>query len=386
MINIETYTAFDKGIYDRLPGHLHIEPTKNCNARCPQCVRTFLGTLDTIPSLDIDEISCEEMDNLLNNDPFFANVYSVFINGNHGDIVMHSKPKEFLQTILSNDRIKDLWINTNGGGLPGDFWYWLGKQNGIRTGKKIIVEFAVDGLADTHHLYRRNTRFDVVIKNAEQFIKGGGIALAAMNVFENNRHQVEEVRNLCADMGFAHFETRNSQRFSGDAYECVDKDYNRVYDLVPLQEVKEEYNLQPAHSFNQDEYHQMYKMYEDREWIVNNNMREQKDFQLAERQEYDQFKITCKVGMQMPRSVFVTADMKLYPCCWMENNHAYFTLLGDYSDFQMTFGHLDKDFNSLRHHTAYDIIDQSSLFNKIESKWGTESCFEVCVKHCGKRK
>lgn len=384
--SIETYTPFDKGIYDRLPGHLHLEPTKACNARCPQCTRTFLGSLETLPSLDLAEISPQEIDDMLNNDPFFANVYSVFINGNHGDIVMHSQPKEFLETIINNPRIKELWVNTNGGGLSTDFWNWLGKQHGIRTGKKIKVEFAIDGLADTHHLYRRNTRFDTVIKNAAAFIEGGGIALCAMNVFENNRHQVEELRNIVADMGFAHFETRNSQRFLGDAYQCVDKDYNEIYKLIPLQEVQQQHNLQPAKTFTPDEYRDMKKMYSERSWIKTNTMREEKDWQQVERQNYTDYKIDCIVGMQMPRSVFVTGDMKLYPCCWMENNHGYFNLLGDYSDFQKTFGHLDKDFNSLRHKTAYEIIESSDLFGKIESKWGTTDCFEVCAKHCGKKK
>lgn len=181
---------------------LHLEPTSDCNAKCPFCERTRI--LDRNPKQFVyDEWDPFDLYNVLNQD-FFKSLKTVLINGNLGDIVMHSNPKQLIQTLL----YKDLFvkINTNGGGLSINFWKWLGNQ------KNVVVEFGIDGLEDTHHLYRVNTSFSRVMKNAKAYIDAGGIAIWAMTIFDYNEHQIDECKKLANTKGFHTFTTRHNTR------------------------------------------------------------------------------------------------------------------------------------------------------------------------------
>jgi MoaA/NifB/PqqE/SkfB family radical SAM enzyme len=75
------------------------------------------------------------------------------------------------------------------------------------------VAFALDGLEDTHHLYRVGTRFEDVIENAKTFMAAGGIAEWVFIKFKHNEHQVEQARKMSVDLGFQHFTLKNSSRF-----------------------------------------------------------------------------------------------------------------------------------------------------------------------------
>src|SRR6056300_1606520 len=98
----------------RKPNFLTIEPTSECNARCPQCPRTHDTTLETDPHLVIDEWTPEQMKKFLSSE-YCEDVHAAHINGNYGDIVMHSQPKELLQTLF--DRDVGVTISTNGAAL-----------------------------------------------------------------------------------------------------------------------------------------------------------------------------------------------------------------------------------------------------------------------------
>merc|ERR1711991_170093 len=85
--------------------------------------------------------------------------------------------------------------------------------NGGYKSKEWWSVFAIDGLADTHHLYRVNTRFERVIENAKAFIEGGGNAQWSFIRFGHNQHQEEQARKLAKEIGFKSFTACNSERF-----------------------------------------------------------------------------------------------------------------------------------------------------------------------------
>jgi MoaA/NifB/PqqE/SkfB family radical SAM enzyme len=96
-----------------------------------------------------------------------------------------------------NPKLK-IEVMTNGGAGSTALWEGLGKL-------KIQCNFALDGLADTHHLYRQNTVWATVVKNAQTFIQAGGHAVWKMIEFKHNHHQIDECRQLAADLGFERF-------------------------------------------------------------------------------------------------------------------------------------------------------------------------------------
>jgi hypothetical protein len=71
--------------------------------------------------------------------------------------------------------------------------YWTDVGNILN--RKDIINFDLDGLRDTHHIYRINTEFDKVLENAQAVIE---LLRPQVHwkyiVFEHNKHQVEEAR------------------------------------------------------------------------------------------------------------------------------------------------------------------------------------------------
>jgi len=185
---------------------LHIEPTSKCNAKCPQCPRNVYGSNHLLHGLTEEDFPIELLDQI-----DLPVLNDVLVNGNYGDIVMHSKPKEFIDALVSKWEAKrdkpTVRIHSNGGGLPNSFWKHIGSL-------KLNVEFGIDGVTnEQHQLYRQNTRLDIVLKNAKTFIDAGGEANWAMTLFKHNQNDVETAKQMAKDMGFNMFKTRPSIRF-----------------------------------------------------------------------------------------------------------------------------------------------------------------------------
>lgn len=353
----------NKGIYKNLPRHLHLEPTSDCNARCPQCPRTFKTSMLTNPLLDINEWSAEELKKVLD-DNYFKNLKKILINGNYGDIVKHSHPKELLEVIISYNL--EIEIRTNGGALTTDFWKWLGKQ------PNVLVEFGIDGLEDTHHLYRRNTRFDIVIKNAKAYINSGGKASWAMTVFKHNEHQVKKCKKLSEKIGFKFFKSRSSTRWNTKNLIILDKNFEKEYVLEPASNVEKNYNNLPEHKPGTKE-------------VDFNN---EKDFNLESIPKFQNKtniqKVNCVV--QNSSSVYLSADKKIWPCCWIGNNVQNAIMNKTSSSFVEKFFRelkYDIDFNNVLKYSISDIIN-SGLFLEIEKSWKGSNIFDECSIMCAK--
>jgi MoaA/NifB/PqqE/SkfB family radical SAM enzyme len=96
--------------------------------------------------------------------------------------------------------------------------------------KKLKIVFSIDGLADTNHLYRVGLDYDTIIKNAQAFITAGGYAVWKMIVFKHNEHQIDEIKDLARQLGFAEFHLEPAQpRFKGLVQWPVEVDGNIHY-------------------------------------------------------------------------------------------------------------------------------------------------------------
>jgi sulfatase maturation enzyme AslB (radical SAM superfamily) len=71
--------------------------------------------------------------------------------------------------------------------------------------KRYHVRFALDGLKDTHSLYRMGSDYDTVVKNMKTFIDAGGRATWKFIVFKHNEHQVDEASKLARELGCVTF-------------------------------------------------------------------------------------------------------------------------------------------------------------------------------------
>ena len=182
---------------------VHLEPTTNCNAACPQCLRTRT-------EFEPNELSLEDVKLLFTPDVLMQ-LEKIYMCGNYGDPASARQTLEMYEYFRSVNTTLTLGMNTNGGIRFPDWWTRLAK---VMNKPNDYVVFSIDGLEDTNHLYRRNVRWSKVMDNAKAFIDAGGSAHWDMLVFEHNKHQVDEAHKLAKDMGFNWFRAKVSRRFN----------------------------------------------------------------------------------------------------------------------------------------------------------------------------
>lgn len=325
---------------------LHIEPTRKCNAQCPMCAR-FIGSSPNVgPWVNEIDVSIDQLVPLLSR----LDLQMISINGNYGDLVMHYDPTSLVELCSANS--DHVVIHTNGGAQNKTFWKTIGSLNNV------TCIFAIDGLADTHHLYRRNTRFDVIINNAKTFIDAGGTAIWDMIIFEHNQHQVEECKKIATEIGFNTFNSKPNARYGKSDYPVHDKDLNLDYTIKSIEKIRSHKHADariPLH--NKQDYKK----------LLNADH--------SKRRNIDIGCIKCRVIEQ--QSVFISADNRVWPCCWLgqmankaEGNFAS-------SDFVKHYGKTNtiKNFDT--------IVDQ---FDDISRSWSTSKPFYECAVNCNTKK
>jgi len=138
-------------------------------------------------------------------------------NGQVGESSLAEDMHDIVDYIVkSNNKLEYLSLTTNGGTHDTDWWYKLGKlMSQMRWGE---VVFAIDGLADTHSLYRVGVDWHKVTENARAYIAGGGRAQWRMLTFKHNEHQIDECRKLSDEWGFNAFTLRPTAGFNNNKF------------------------------------------------------------------------------------------------------------------------------------------------------------------------
>lgn len=257
---------------------VHVEISSLCNASCPWCPRTFWGYPYNGGYPEVN-LTFEQTKKIFPTE-FLDQLHSIRINGNFGDIVMNPDGAEIVEYFRHSNRSLEITISTNGGARDRDFWQRLALA-------RARVVFALDGLADTHYLYRQNTVWSTVIKNAEIFIDQGGHATWQMIKFKHNMHQIDQCRTLSKEMGFSNFVCRDDGR---DTAPVFDKQGNLTHVLGDYQGPREFRVL-------------VYKKEHDE--ILLEDI-------VADRQPKK--KIRCET--QRLGTIFIAANGDVSPCCW----------------------------------------------------------------------
>lgn len=207
---------------------IHLEITNRCQASCPMCSRNYHGGIVN-PLIKNQDWSIEDFKKIINFE-ILSNIKTLIFCGNFGDPIINQdfdKMSEYLsQTNIYMD------IHTNGSLRSTDWWKKLPK---ILT-KKHRVVFALDGLNDTHSIYRIGTDFNKIIQNAQTFIDNGGNAEWCFIMFKHNYHQIEEAEKLSKKIGFSRFTVKKSSRFAlQDYFFVLDNKENFLYNLEPVE-------------------------------------------------------------------------------------------------------------------------------------------------------
>jgi MoaA/NifB/PqqE/SkfB family radical SAM enzyme len=208
--------------------------TNYCNAACPQCVRNVNGGAVN-PYMPLKHLPRDVIDRAFQTD-LCGRLRQIFFCGGFGDPTMHP---DFLH-ILADFRRKSpevwIYIHSNGGTHDADWWQALADIIGC-YGK---VDFGIDGLEDTNHVYRRNVDWHRLMQNVEAYISRAAKAQWNFIVFRHNQHQIQQAEDLSRSMGFESFLPRRTGRFFNandatvfDRWPVLDRDGDVEYYLEP---------------------------------------------------------------------------------------------------------------------------------------------------------
>ena len=169
--------------------------TTRCNlGKCAFCFRANCDT--KVPNIDLDiEVAKRAFSK-----EFMRQLEILVICGNLGDPSLYPNLFDFIDhtSKLASDNLI-VCMETNGTRNDPEWWKTL--SNKMNQYKRYHVRFALDGLEDTHSLYRIGSDYNTVLTNMKAFISAGGRATWKFIVFKHNEHQVNEAAKLAKDLG-----------------------------------------------------------------------------------------------------------------------------------------------------------------------------------------
>ena len=285
---------------------LHLEATTNCNAKCPQCTRTIHAD-----KLVMAEWSLDQFKQLIPEE-LIKNLDKILLCGVLGDPAAAKDLLKILRWARTIHPAITIGMNTNGGIRSARWWQELAT---LMVNPTDYVVFSIDGLSDTNHVYRINVDWAKLMKNATAFINNGGKAHWDMLVYAHNEHQVVDSEALAKAMGFTHFRSKVTRR-------KINVDFLKLPSTATASPVI------PIASMN----------------------------------------IDCHALNE--RSVHVTADGHLFPCCFM--GPQVFT-----NEFKNQTT-LDIDEMTLHNNSIAEILQK---FSSVTDSWGNAPA-EICATSC----
>lgn len=341
---------------------IHLEITDKCNAACPQCPRNDQGGVVN-PLLPLVELSLADVQKILD-EPLVKQLKHVYLCGNYGDAIMAKETLEILQYLRRTNPNIRLGLHTNGSARTAEWWAELAK---LMPKGKGYARFGIDGLEDTNHLYRRNTKWSTIMRNVEAFIKAGGNAEWDYIVFRHNEHQVEEARSLAKRMGFTLFNPKKTGRF-------FDYEELKAVDSTPVKSAtgEVEYYLETPLSPEWNN-----------EALLNVDSLNSKYGDMT--QYLDGVEISCKVDNE--KSVYISADGYALPCCWLAG-HIYRRSCREKDPVLLMIKGLggEQKINAKRR-PLKEIIDGPFFQELVPGSWSKKSIaagkLEECARTCG---
>ena len=203
---------------------IQVEATTKCNAWCPGCGRNNDG-YGLADDLIIEDLSNDRFKAILDQLP---NLTTIDFCGTHGDAIAAANIIKL--TAIAKQSADKIVVRTNGSLRTTEWWANYAKQLHSHDHE---VWFCLDGLADTHSIYRQGTDFDRIIANARAFIQAGGVAVWQFIPWQHNEHQIKDCIRLSQQLGFKRFELiRNvRQNFTARQYQT-----GKVIEILPWSE------------------------------------------------------------------------------------------------------------------------------------------------------
>lgn len=340
--------------------HVHVELTTRCQAQCPACSRNVCGSVEN-PTLPDHDMTLEQFRAVFPDD-FLRQLHHMIFCGNLGDAALAKDFLPIVKHVVATAPGLRLQLSTNGSVRTVDWWQQLAQ---VSSGR-LEVWFALDGLEDTHSIYRRNTSWHKIIDNAKAYMAAGGPAIWQMIVFEHNQHQVRDCIQLSRRLGFRGFKTPAQIRanipslYKDGKVVWIHESQLKKSNNVPLQDT--EITSQVIQQII-DQKIEQFRDGQDQPNIIPQN-------------KIDRWRQTGSQGLRcqtkQDNSIYVAANGEVYPCCYtgifprqMPGLPQIRQLIGDTNNNAIQAG--------LEHAISW--------LHRVEQAWKTD-VLEPCVNNC----
>lgn len=340
---------------------VHLEISTRCQASCPMCPRKYRGGV-TNDNLKIADWTYDEFVAVFT-DKVLQQLKMIYFCGNFGDPIINDDLIDMCQYVKEKAPDMEIRIHTNGSARTVSWWKNLKEA----LPQKHVVVFGIDGLEDTHHIYRIGTSYNTIIKNATAFMSVGGNAEWVFIKFKHNEHQVEEAERISKELGFTQFVVKNTTRFVADKkYNVVDEQGNTIYYLEPPTDNKVVF-------------------------VDDNTIRNHKEI-------LNNSVIHCYV--LSTKEVYIDAHKHVFPCCFLASQpynyqpknppgdeiqgfvrQFYDKTLDQYYELVESLGGID-NLSALKH-PLDEIIDREEWQSVWADYWSTKKLY-TCARVCGR--
>ena len=338
---------------------IELEITSDCNAACPGCARTL-----NVGKYEVVSFTFEDIKRLFPTREHINGKEFKFC-GVLGDPIVNPDCLKMMEWLVYNGGYCE--ISTNGAYQTTDWWTRLGQVATAYPGK-IHIHFCADGHKETNHIYRVNTKWNVLERNMQAFSDAAPANHATWIyiVFDHNEHELATAEEHAKRLNF-NFATRTGMR---NSY------HDWVAQLTKKQDGKIVKETKKITTTGAKEHSKKALVHDLDKFIKEYNEKK------ADKEKTEKIlnSIVCKYVHE--GEIFIASDLTMWPCCFLWDttfkNNKLREKLAVY----------DTGWNSLKTNSIEEVMQHPWYQEVLALSWDPEhpQHFTRCIKTCAYNK
>jgi MoaA/NifB/PqqE/SkfB family radical SAM enzyme len=330
---------------------IELEITSDCNAACPGCARTLNKDI-----LQVTSFTLEDLKRIFPTTNHIANKEFKFC-GVLGDPAIHPQFADMIEYLLQHGGRTS--ISTNGAVGSVDMWRRVGSLAN-QYHKTFFIQWCIDGHKETNHIYRVNTKWNVLERNINAYCETVGEhttrAQWVFIVFDHNEHELDIAKQHAERLGFK-FATRTGMRNS----------YHQWISHIGKKNNKE---TKVITTTGKNEHKRKDEVYKLDKLIANNEV----DNSIINT-------ISCKYVHE--GEMFINAQQQMWPCCFLWDS-----AFKDIDNMSEKLSDYPDSWNSLKTQSIEEVMQQPYYMNVLEESWNPKhnKHIERCIRTCAYNK
>ena len=334
---------------------VELEITSNCNAACPGCART---DADSKGMLRVTDFSLADLQRMF---PPEHCAKEFKFCGVLGDPAIHPEFVPMMEYLLENKA--KIGISTNGAVGTADMWKRIGELT-YQYENKVTTWFCIDGHKETNHIYRVNTKWNVLERNLNAFHAAAKEqvhkATWVFIVFDHNEHELEIAKDHAHRLGMK-FATRTGMRNSYHTWIAqLGKKNDKVKKEITTTGTKEHSKKEQVEKLDN--------------FIAKEDKTQEETSQILQ---------TIKCKLIHEGEIFISAEQTMWPCCFLsdssvKNKEGILDKLAEYGS----------DWNDLRVHSIDEILAHPWFDKILAESWDPNHNKHLtrCIRTCAYNK